>query len=103
MRSDSVESKIVTWLAVWNFDGEAQAITQLLRITPTETWREGDRVHPKAIIVRHERGWKKESPVDPLQTTPEESIAALLNVFPDLTAFQRLPPNSYVELGVALY
>ncbi len=103
MNDDSPIYKIVTRLMVLDFECDAQLITETLGVEPTKTWKTGERVHAKAINVHHQNGWLKKSPVDQFQTTPEESIAALLLLFPDLSAFLRLPPACQVQLTSTLY
>jgi Domain of unknown function (DUF4279) len=103
MSSDSQAYKIVTRLIVLDFECDAQLITATLGVQPTSTWKVGESVHPKAINVHHQNGWMKESPVDRCRTTPEESVGALLPLFPDLSAFTRLPQGSHVQLTLTLY
>jgi hypothetical protein len=94
---------IVTRLMVHDFDCDAGVISEILGVPPTKTWKTGDRVLPAATNVYHQNGWMKESPVDPDRTTPEESVAALLALFPDASVFGRLPRPSQVEVSSTLY
>jgi len=103
MNEDAQTYKTVTRLMVHDFECEATSITEILGVQPTKTWKTGDRVLPQAINVYHQNGWMKESPVDPGHTTPEESIAALLALFPDPSAFARLPRRSQVEVSSTLF
>lgn len=103
MNDDARIDEIVTRLMVHDFECEATVITELLGVQPTKTWKTGDRVLPQAINVYHQNGGMKESPVDPGRTTPEESVAALLALFPDLSAFARLPRPSEVEVSSTLF
>jgi hypothetical protein len=103
MNDDPPIYKTVTRLLVHDFECEASVISALLGVQPTKTWRTGDRVLPEATNVYRQNGWMKESPVDCRRTTPEESVAALLALFPDLSAFARLPEPSQVELGATLF
>jgi hypothetical protein len=88
---------------VHGFIGEATIISETLGVPPTRTWKQGDRVHPNATNVYRQSGWMRESPVDAFKTTPEQSIAALLALFPDHGAFARLPPPSEIEVSATLY
>jgi hypothetical protein len=95
--------EIITRLNVVGFTGEASEITAILGLEPTKAWREGDLRDPRATIKHHENGWSLRSPVDPHHTTPDESVAALLALLPDLSAFHRLPAGAEVWLSCTIY
>jgi hypothetical protein len=107
VKDDRMESgtyKIVTRLLVYDIgEGDASVISEVLGVQPTSVWRLGEPVVEGARNVHRTRAWKLVSPSDPLNTTPEQSIADLLSCFPDPTAFGRLPPRGHVQVTCAIY
>jgi len=95
--------KVKVRLVVLDFDGPADAITAVLGVPPTTTWRTGERRVPEATILHKQNGWMIRSPADPLTAAPEEAVLQLLARIPDPTAFRRLPPSVEVQLTVTVY
>jgi hypothetical protein len=95
--------EIRTRLTVTGFSGDPTHISAVIGVEPTKTWREGDHRSSGTILTFAHNGWSLSSPVDPLHTTPEESVRALLDLLPDVTAFQRLPDGAEVELSCSFY
>lgn len=103
MNVSNANFEIKTRLVVLDFECEADVITNILRVTPTETWRKGDTVTREAKNRRHENGWQLRSPADPFTATPEDSVSALLALFPNLEFFRHLPHGSHVQMTCTLY
>lgn len=95
--------EIVTRLNVMSFQEASAEITAIIGVEPTATWREGDLRIPAATIRHKENGWQLRSPVDPHNTTPEQSVASLLALLPNLSVFKRLPQATEVQLTCTIY
>jgi len=90
-------------LPVMNFECPSDEVSDILGVQPSETWTKGQRVTAQATNVHHQNGWMLRSPADPMATTLEEAIGALLSLFPDKTAFARLRRDPrYSSLALCL-
>ena len=68
----------------------------------TRRWVQGAPLPPPSPGQYKNSGWSLRSPADPEQTTPAESVRALLEQLSDLAAFHELPPGSDIYLHLAV-
>jgi len=102
-KQDRINAEIKVRLLVYNFANSPDSISALLGVPASETWLAGDPVLRGAANVLEENGWLLRSPVDPNQTTLEEAITALLDIFSDPEVFKRLPNDAEVQFGCAVF
>lgn len=94
------ESKVR--FVITDFDCESGDITNILDFRPTNVWRKGDYVHPKAKNKRKENGWElvfcKEG-VE-LQSQLIEALNFIGNRGENI---KHLPANVSMELSIVVY
>src|SRR5438874_502023 len=89
---DDCRSQVLVRLNVTDFECPAEEITRLLGLSPTRTWRRGEKVHPRAQNTHRQNGWSLSAPCDPYTTGLEEQVEALLRlVAPHVDRFATLP------------
>jgi len=82
------------------FECSPEEITQILGIRPTKTWLRGEPVTSKAKNVYKENGWTLTSPCNPVSSTLDEQVDALISIIPPrIQAFAKLPAGVYIELA----
>jgi hypothetical protein len=101
--NDSCETyRVTTQLMVHAFDGDPDEITTILGVEPTSCCSGGDSAILQDGDECGQCRWVKESPANPCRTTLQESVAALLTLFPDVFAFARLPHPARIEVKATL-
>ena len=101
---DERQSEIKAKLIIRDFDCSPEEITQLLKISPTQTWLQGKPVTARAKNVHKSNGWLLESPCDPVGSSLEAQVNSLLSlVLPHVELFTKLPISTRVELYCVLY
>ncbi len=56
--------KLAASFTLTGFDVNPEEITAMVGVTPTQTWRTGDLVDPRATVRRKSNGWKVSSESD---------------------------------------
>ncbi len=98
------QAKTKVRLTVTDFECSPEEITQILGISPTETWLRGEPVLPKAKNVHHQNGWMIASPCDPMKTNISTQVGSLFSIIePHIEAFAKLPVGTCVDLSCILY
>jgi len=90
-------------LFIKGFRCHPDEVTQVLGISPTETWLKGEPIRKAGGALYRGNGWELKSPTAPT-ASPEEQLEALLPLIRPYTKnFRRLPPGSVVDLSCAIY
>ena len=88
-------------LMVLDFSGSADRIMEVLKVTPTRTWRAGDLVTPRTKHTMKRNGWSLASPAAE-SSGADEVVRELLKLFPTLEAFHGLPQDAEVQLTISV-
>jgi hypothetical protein len=101
--ASQLRTEVKAALKVYGFEGSANAISQILGIEPSETFRAGDPVLPQSTRLHSENGWRLSSPVDPENATAEDAVHALLDLLPNRKVFAALPAECEVVVSCTIY
>lgn len=85
-------------LAILGFEGNASAISTILKLRPARTWRKGETVTALATNIHHQIGWLIQSPADPLNSSVDEAVRGLLDTIREPQLFAALPREAEVQL-----
>ena len=102
-RRQKKRTEVKIQLFIKGFKCSPEKITQLLGISPTETWVKGEPIRGARSAVYKFNGWNLESSTAET-TSPEEQVDALLAVIkPHSERFKSLPPDAQLDLSCAIY
>ena len=98
------QTEVRAWLLVTGFECEAPEISRLLGLTPTKTWRRGERVLAIASNLHHENGWRLDAPLETVDSTVNDQVESLLTVvLPQRDKFPLLPPGTTIVIECSLF
>lgn len=93
------------WVVSYRIMGLAcdpEAITRLLNVPPTKTWRAGDLRHPKAKVVHQESGWELRSAVPPNANLIDHVKALMAALKPAAEKLAKVDPELTRQLYCGL-
>lgn len=97
-----MKSRVQVSFKVMDFPGSADAITAVLGVQPTRTWKAGDRV-PNTALMEKENGWSFEWGKASAEQF-ETAVRGLLQVLKGSRAqLEGVSKNYYAELSCAFY
>lgn len=100
MNSQDSAYTIKARIVIHGFECFPDYITSIIGVNPSKVWRQGDKVHPKAINQHKENGWLLSSPSEEANSSVDEQVRALSEiVLPRIDNFMKLPEGAETELS----
>lgn len=95
--------KVKVKLMILGFTEQPDEMSRILGVSPSRTWTKGEPVAPGAHNRQPQNGWQLSAPVDPINAEANSAVESLLSLFPDRSAFRRLPSEAEVQLTCTVY
>jgi Domain of unknown function (DUF4279) len=73
-----METQIISSFLLSHFQEEPEEITNLLQITPSQTWKTGDLIHPKSRLLRDHNGWEMKPDLNKEDKELESQLLSLI-------------------------
>lgn len=97
------QHRISVDLRIADFECSPEELTNIIGISPTRTWRQGDLVTPRTAHRYKENGWELSSGVSQHESF-DNHVNALLDIIePKIDAFIEIGSKYFATLSCAIY